>query len=246
MEDWFIQWGFPIFVALIGSLVQGVLGFGSGLICMAILPLIWEISYAVGVLNPLGLVLTILLTVKLRHHIQFKDTLPLLLAAPFGVVCGLWVLQSWPDALMKALLGALLLLFVAYSLLKSDKIHTLHPSLGMVAGFIGGATGAAFGTAGPPALIYASAAGWERDRFRANLQLFFTLTCVLAFLGLVRAEIVNPTTLPHTAILVPGVVVGVLVGNKLAQKIPAELFRNGVLGALSVMGVAYIGQWMGT
>ena len=138
------------------------------------------------------------------------------------------------------------MVFVGYSLRKSSVPHNVHPSFGMVAGFIGGATGAAFGSAGPPALIYASAVGWERDRFRANLQLFFSFTCVLAFLGLVKVEIVNPTTLSHTAILVPGVVVGVLLGNKLSQKLPADLFRNLVLGGLSVMGLAYIGQWMGT
>ncbi len=244
MEDWLIQWGFPFFVAFLGALVHGVLGFGSGLVCMALLPLLWDISYTVGVLSPLASVLSILLTFKLKEHIRLDEARPLLLATPFGVITGLWMLQSWPDSLMKALLGALLLFFVGNSLLQSSTHRTVHPSFGAIAGFLGGATGAAFGVSGPPVLIYATAAGWERDRFRANLQIFFSLTCILAFFGLLKTGIVNPTTLPHSLILGPAALIGVLTGNRIAQNVPSDLFHRLVLGALAIMGLAYVGQWI--
>jgi uncharacterized membrane protein YfcA len=243
MDQWLMNWVLPGLIVVGASMVQGIIGFGAGLVSMALLPLLWEVSYAVGVLSPVGALLILSLTIQLREHLELKEAAPLLLAMPFGVVLGLWGLTQWPDELMKALLGTLLLVYALCSGVFRSRSFKVPPVLGALAGFLGGICGAAFNAAAPPVLIYASAMGWEKDRFRANLQMYFMMTICVSLMGLLHMGVVGRHTLLHSAVFLPGVIAGGWVGNRLASRINPVAFKRVVTLALSGMGLAYLYQW---
>ena len=228
-----------------GACVQGIIGFGSGLLAMSLIPLFWDIPYAVGVLSPLGVALTILLAYRLREHISWNDIKWLLVPMPFGVMAGIWILTHWPNDAMKALLGVLLIAYVLYSL-KAPEPHSAEPRpiLGSTAGFFSGLCSGALGTGGPPILVYASTVNWPRDRFRGNLQGFFVTTAMLTFIGQVNAGLVTQDTIMKTAAIVPGLIVGALLGNTLSSRIPQTLFRKVVLAVLGLMGFLYLSDYL--
>lgn len=242
MEVFFLHWILPALIVGFAATVQGVTGFGSGLVAMSLLPILWDISFAVGVVSPFGVVLTILLAFKLRHHIQLAETIPLLVTMPFGVGIGLWILEHWPNLWMKAGLGVLLIIYVLLAGQFSKRTWSPHPSVGALAGFLGGICGGAFSASGPPVLIYAAAVGWSKNTFRANLQVFFMATSILGFAGLVKMGVIGTHTLPLTAACLPGVILGGLGGNRLASMLPQETFRGIVSGGLLVMGIVYVSQ----
>ena len=244
MELDFIQLVIPFLIVSFAAAVQGVTGFGSGLVSMALLPLLWNISHAVGVLSPMGVILTIMLTYKLRAHIQFNEIKYLLLPMPVGILGGIWVLEHWPNTWMKAFLGIILIVYVSSATKFGRMQWAKHPVPAAFAGLLGGIFGAAFSAAGPPILIYASLVGWERDQFRANIQVFFMSTAILGCLGLIKIGLINEQTLPITAICLPGILAGGLLGNHLATKLPQEKFRSLVMAGLFAMGILYLAQWL--
>jgi uncharacterized membrane protein YfcA len=235
---------YAVVIIASGACVQGIIGFGSGLLAMSLLPLFWNIPHAVGILSPLGVALTVLLAYRLREHIDWGDIKWLLIPMPFGVMAGIWILTHWPNDAMKALLGVLLIAYVFYSLKAAEPESSApRPILGGAAGFASGLCSGALGTGGPPILVYASTVNWHRDKFRGNLQGFFVSTAILALIGQVNAGLVTEETLPKTAALVPGLIIGALVGNKLSSRIPQALFRKVVLAVLGLMGLLYLGGY---
>jgi len=229
---------------MLASVIQGITGFGSGLVSMALLPLIWSIPHAVGVLSPIGVILTIMLTYKLRSHIQLKEVTPLLLPMPIGVLGGVWILEHWPNIWMKAFLGTILIIYVSASGRLGRAKLSPHPLAAGLAGLIGGVCGGAFSASGPPVLIYATAVGWSRDKFRANLQVFFMSTAILGLFGFINLGLITRETLPITASCLPGVLLGGLFGNHLATRLPQEKFRKIVMLGLVTMGSLYVLQWI--
>lgn len=244
MELDFIQLVIPFVIVSFAATVQGITGFGSGLVSMALLPLVWSIPEAVGVLSPMGVILTIVLTYKLREHIQFQEIKYLLLPMPAGILGGMWVLEHWPNSWMKAFLGTILIVYVLSASKLGHAQWAKHPAPAACAGLLGGVCGAAFSAAGPPILIYASLVGWERDQFRANIQVFFMSTAILGCLGLIKLGLINEQTLPTTAVCMPGILAGGLFGNHLATRLPQERFRKLVMAGLLVMGTLYLLQWL--
>ncbi|MEC9464697.1 MAG: sulfite exporter TauE/SafE family protein [Myxococcota bacterium] len=245
METETLHLMYAIVIIASGACVQGIIGFGSGLVAMSLIPLFWEIPYAVGVLSPLGVALTVLLAYRLRAYISWTDIRWLLVPMPFGVVAGIWILTHWPNEAMKALLGVLLMGYVLYSLKAPEPQNANpRPMLGSTAGFFSGLCSGALGTGGPPILIYASTVNWPRDRFRGNLQGFFVTTATLTFIGQVNAGLVTSETITKTAAIVPGLIVGALTGNKLASRIPQALFRKVVLAVLGLMGLLYLSDYL--
>ena len=234
----------PILIISIACMIQGITGFGAGLVSMSLLPLIWTIPKAVGTLSPIGVILTIMLSYKLRAHIQFDKIKAMFIAMPFGIVLGLWLLTNWPNTWMKAILGLILVVYVLSSKRLTHTKMSGHPVPAACAGFLGGVFSSAVGAAGPPILIYATALGWERDHFRANIQVFFMGSAISTFIGLTSQGLINAETLPISAICVPGMVIGGLIGNCLASYLPQEKFRQIVMLGLLVMGILYLGQWL--
>src|SRR5690606_17926373 len=94
-------------------------------------------------------------------------------------------LQHGSPTLLKTALGALLILFSAYVLLRkpawalaSDRWSWLF-GCGLFAGILGGL----FGLNGPPLVVYGSLRRWSAPQFRATLQAYFLPASLIAIAG---------------------------------------------------------------
>lgn len=231
---------FPILVTMLAALVQGCLGFGGGLISMAILSLVWEVKDATAAMAPVGLLMVSMLSVKLRHSMTPRELVPLFVAIPVGVFGGVYALGSLPSTLLKSLLGLTLVVFVLHSTKKTvSRPQKDSGRFAAAAGALSGFTGAALNAAGPPVLIYASITGWQKDQFRANLQLIFLVIAVFAVGGLALGGFFSAASLTLSLKLVPGVLAGALIGTWLAALIPQEVFKKTVFAGMTVIGLYF-------
>ena len=125
---------------------------------------------------------------------------------------------------------------------KTAATRTTSPTTTLLAGFVGGCLTSAFGTGGPAMLVYAKEAGWENkpDMFRANLQLIFLVTNILAISSQIASGIINGVTLKATLYLLPAMVAGGLVGGKISPFLPREKFTSLVVMGLRIMGGLFI------
>lgn len=222
------------------GLVQGLSGFGSGMVAMALLPLLWEVRLAVAVSVVFSLAINAALTYGLRSHLSWREIRVIVLTALAGVPLGVWVLTSQSAVLLQGLLGVVLVTQALWNLVGRSRVREAPWPWAAAAGVTSGALGGAFNTAGPPLLVYASWRGWERDAFRANLQAAFLVTGVAATMGMVGTGIVTAESLTVNLVLCPAIVAGTWVGYRLGFLVNPALFRRGVQVVLLGLGATYV------
>ena len=232
---------FVVLVFLCASVVHAIAGFGAGLVAMSLLVMQWPVARAVGVCSVCTLLLNFWMAWQLRRDINWSELGPMVLATLIGVPLGVTALHSLPEEWIIGGLGVLLILHSTRGLLLGDAaVSQVGRAWGFLAGLFGGLLGGAFNTSGPPVIIYGTARGWEKDRFRATLQIYFIVTGVLAVVLYVGTGVVSMTSLPWSVLAIPVMAIGAAIGQRLVARISAARFRILVFVGLEVTGAYYI------
>ena len=232
---------FAMSALFFSACLQGIVGFGSGMVSMSLLSLIWPVAQATAILNPLGLVLSGSLLWQQRQALSLKIIKPSIIGLPFGVMIGLLALTNLPETYLKLLLGCTLLLAVINNVWRKQK-NDIKPSplYGFVAGVFSGICGVSVSASGPPILVYATLAGWNKTLFRANLAAFFFSASITACIGLMSKGFLTLETLKMTFFLIPVVLLGSKVGFHLGQRLPQVHFTRFTLALLTLLALRFI------
>lgn len=227
-------------VALAGC-VQGLSGFGSGLVLVSTLPWFIDITLAV----PLAAVFSYLtvLTVAWRHRqeVRFRYALPLILGLFPGIPIGMAFLQGVNPVYATAALGVVLIAYGAWSLFAgADHAVRLSPKWGPVFGVTGGILGGAFNSSGPPVVLYATLQDWNKGETVGTLQAFFLCQGVLTISGFAYKGLINTQTLTWNLMLLPLLIFGLWIGDRLHHRIDEATFRRVVMIGLMLMGSAFL------
>lgn len=236
----------PALCFFLGAFTQGLTGFGSAMIPVALLPLVWPVPQAVGVVTVFCVVLNAWFAWSLRADADRGEVGGMAVAGALATPLGLLFLRSYPSSTLLGALGAVLVVSSVLGLARPRlEPRALHRGWGLLAGGAAGALSGAFNTAGPPMLVYASLRGWGPAAFRANLQTFFLVTSCAACVGFVQAGIVNADTLRWNLLLAPAFAIGGLAGHWLHARLAARTFQRLVQGALLLVGLRYVAQGLG-
>jgi uncharacterized membrane protein YfcA len=221
--------------------VQGVAGFGSGIVVMALLPQLWEVDSVVPLSALFSLILNAGLAWHLRAHCQRSEIGGLILGGTLGIPIGVTFLAQVDSAVVTQVLGWILLLFAIWRLAGSSS-----PSKGLskrwapLAGLLSGVTAGAYNVGAPALLVYANGREWDRDTFRANLQTTFLFLGFFLVITLAIAGLMDATTLERFAYLAPAGAIGGLVGARVAKRIPQRSFTRLILILVMLMGISYL------
>ena len=224
------------------SFAQGVVGFGFGMLSMAVLPLLFDVSFAVVVVSGLGLLVNGSMLMSLRREVAFKRVAPLLAGGLFGIPLGVGFLRSAPGDSLLFALGAVVLGYVGWSVWGRPPRGGLTRGWGVLAGFAGGVLGGAFNTGGPPAVMYVSGQPWSAGATKATLQVFFVLTSVVQLSLFAASGLLSKSSLALDLLYAPGVLAGVLMGVRLGEHLDRDRFRKLLLGALFVLGLVFVAR----
>ncbi|MBU9723009.1 MULTISPECIES: sulfite exporter TauE/SafE family protein [Bacillaceae] len=171
-------------ILLFGSFVQGVSGFGFGLVAMSFLPFFFTVKESTLLVVSLALVLSASIALQMFKHIQWKSLIVILTAALVGRLGGFFILHNYGEHdILKVILGIFLIGVVVY-LFRSKppnpdkKVNGtwLPIALGLGGGLIGGI----FAVGGPFFVFYFMLL-FPNDKYAysANLQITFLLTAVM-------------------------------------------------------------------
>ncbi len=235
---------------LVAGLLQGMTGFGFAMVTMATLPFIIGAHAASVVVPPFAVLNTVVLLWSLRRHINMAWLWRLLIGAAAGVPIGVHLLTSLPDAMLRRMIGVVLLGYCAYEVWRrrSDSAPAAGSSvwwgvpLGWLAGFISGAVNAG----GPPVVAYIYRQPWKRDTIRATLCAFFMCValCKVVLVFAALSDVAAPTKggmllRSPTLYLVatPAMWLGGFVGLRLGSRLSQERFTAFVLVALATLAV---------
>ena len=225
-----------IFVAFF---IRSLTGFGSALISIPFLALIFDLKIAVPLEALFEVGISILLMSKIYRDISKTTLIPLIMGTIIGSLFGTYILYSFANVLLKRILGVGVILF-ALSVLLNENRNSNNPvssGWGLLAGAIGGVFGGLFGTSGPPFVMYLTYKLNQKDVLRASLIGLFAIdyswrVAVYATAGLLTMEIFY-----FALMLTPAFVLGTILGHKIHFKIDETRFRQIVAVILIISGI---------
>lgn len=237
MTDWIAV----ILASLVAAWVQGAIGFGFGLVIMAILGLLWPVQQA-AVLNVLAaLGVNLLLLWRLRKYVLIRPIWPILFGVIAGAPLGVCFLADG-DAIWLQLVLAIVLIISGIQAfcprLQRWKWHPVYA--GIPAGLLSGTLAGAYGTGGPPLVAWVSSQDYSRFRYAGTVQLLLAVSGVVRLAEMVRRGLLTQDRLPLSAVAAGAALIGATLGLRMLHCLPDVLLRRIVAAVLFLIGLKFL------
>jgi uncharacterized membrane protein YfcA len=229
-------------LSFLAFVLKGVATFGPGIVLVPLGALIIGAKEIVLVIGFLDLISNASLLKLNREPLQKSFWLPMVGAIVVGSVLGSILLTLVPTIYFDRLFGLLLLPLGLWMILERrrdhnlDRIHTIPPKpkktdvyLSAISGCMGGLSGIT-----GPVLAWHLAKTYDKERFRnvmIPLLLASALTRVIVYSV---TGSVSTDTLLLVALAIPGLFLGLFVGNRIFNHVSQTWFSR-IIGALVVI-----------
>jgi uncharacterized membrane protein YfcA len=214
----------------------GLVGFGSTVIALPLLTHFFALKFAVPLLMLLDVAAFLVFGARVRKRIQYAEIgwlVPFILA---GMAAGLFLLMEVAEQKLIALLGAFLLLYACYSLLRRGPAATLSRAWGVPVGLAGGVFSALFGTGG---VLFAA----YKDALRATNAAMIMLSSLVRVVLFAAVGLLTQDGLLATAlVLLPAMLGGAWLGGRLHAVVSAAAVVKAVYALLVIAGLLLLAR----
>ncbi len=228
--------------AVAAGFVQGLTGFGFGLVAMSVWA--WTIDPRLAAAMAVFGALTgqIIAAVTVRRGFDHKRLAPFVLGGLLGLPVGMLLLPQVDVQVFKAFLGSLLAVWCPAMLFSAQlpRITRGGRAADALVGAGGGVMGALGGFTGVLPTLWCTLRGMDKDAQRAIVQNFNLSMLLVTFATYVATGIIDRATLPFLAIVAPAMLVPSLLGARLYIGISEATFRKVVLSLLTATGIALL------
>ena len=226
-------------ISALAAAMQASLGFGYGVIGMALFPFVESYMTSVTLCTISAPLSNVLVTIRYRRSIQWRKlVLPLIFSLAASTAMS-WLIVQQAEGVLKRFLGIFLVLLAAYFLLFKNRIKAKDsPLTGSICGFLSGFCGGFFGVNGPPAVIYfMAAAKGDSQRYLATAQTYFLVLNIHITIMRVISGAVSDGIVRTAIIGLGGVGVGTLVGLKIFKKLDLSSLYYFIYLFMAAMGM---------
>jgi uncharacterized protein len=221
---------------LLAAITQQVSGFGYALLAVPLLSILVGPKDAVAIATVSGATASTLMAVRLWGLVDQPTPRRMAGGAVVGMPIGIIGLRELPEDPLRIALAVVVLAMVAV-LASGYRFRSRRPGTQVVAGFASGVLNTSIGTAGPPVVVTLQAGSMPQHTFRATTVAFFACCNIVAVPLIILSGVVTASTWRAALVAVPAVLLGNLIGGRLAPKVRPERFRGLVLGLLSLAAV---------
>lgn len=227
-----------------GTTLQRVSGAGVGLVVSPVFVLLFGGAAGVMASNMTTLISASVLLVAVRREVNWSKAGKILAGAfpgaVIGALCVLWLPSAW----LAIVIGCIVLSAVLVTRFTPELPHWDNgAALGMTS-VIAGAFNTTAGVAAPALIVYSRLSRWDMHEMRATFQPLF--------LGMAIMSLVFKSALGATGFAEPPVwillvapipvLLGLLLGTKLAARVTKERAQQLSLALAGVGGVGAIGR----
>ncbi len=229
-------------VLIVAQIVYVLLGFGSGLIAVGGLALLFpELQDVVVLLLLVNLPAELFVSWQARREIRWRPILGLGIGIAVGIPLGAMLLSTAEPRIMLTVLGWFLvavgLLFIKLPPDGRFKPRAIAaPPTGLISGLLTGL----FGTGGPPLIVWYHLSAVGKSAFRANLMTIFLLMSFVRVPSYVATGLVTGPRLWSSLLVMPAVLLGGWIGHRLHVQISERTFRRLVSLLLVVLGAVLL------
>jgi uncharacterized protein len=210
-------------ILVLAHSVETVLGFGCTVVTLALGVHLLPLETLVPILVMLGLLQSIWLVARWHRYIEWRVLLiSMLPLAGIGMVMGILGREVADEDTLKMVLGSfivavsiveLLILFLRKAQSRPLRWYYQVPLL-----ISGGVFHGLFAAGGPPIVYYASRQFNRQEAFRATLSMLWLALNVGLMIGFVNSGKMDLTKAAMTAMVLPGLVAGIVIGSLIHVK----------------------------
>jgi hypothetical protein len=222
---------------VLAAALQASIGFGMGMLAAPVVALV-DPGLIPGTLILLAVVVTLMVVLTERQHIDLGGTGWALVGRVPGTVAGALLVAALPERGLALMLAAVVLVGVLLSSIGWAP-RPVRPNL-VLAGATSGLLGTATSIGGPPmALIWQ---GKEGPRLRGTMSGFFLIGSVMSVLTLAVTGSITNETLVAVALLIPAPILGFGLSLHLNRLLDPRRLRMTAIGVSCFGAVLLVGQ----
>ncbi|HKH01133.1 MAG TPA: sulfite exporter TauE/SafE family protein [Bradyrhizobium sp.] len=242
MDEFPLQLPLFLFATFAGALVAGLSGFAFGLVAASIWLYILDPLQTATLIIAFGLIVQGYSVWKLRNALDWKKLWPFVLGAALGVPIGVAILTWANPAHVRAGVGAFLVLYSLYALLRPaiPPVKRGGAAADAAVGFLNGVLGGLTGLAGILVTIWCGLRGWPKDVQRTVFQPVAVTVFLMSALWIGAKGAITADTLKLFVMGLPALLAGTWVGLKLFGRLNEATFRRVVLVLLLTSGAVLI------
>ena len=210
-------------ILVLAHTAETILGFGATLIALALGIYLLPLETLVPMLVILGLLQSIWLVARWYRYIDWRVLLlSILPLATAGMVIGIFSREIADENTLKMVLGGFIIIVslaeLALLFIKKAPGGQLRWYYRVPLLIGGGIFHGLFATGGPPIVYYASRQFSAQEAFRATLSMLWLMLNVGLIIGFLVGGQLDLAKLGMTAMVLPGLVIGIIVGSLIRVK----------------------------
>jgi uncharacterized protein len=221
-------WAAIVVIVAAAGIAQGLSGFGFSLISIPLLALVVPVKAAIVGGAMLGLVQSGLIVARDHRHVEWRSAAVLVVAALTGMPIGLLVITHVRAQPLQIVIALTVLVFTGL-LWRRVRLPTDSLPAEAGVGFTSGVLSTSTGMSGPPLVIALQGRGVPPTAFRATLATVFVSGSAISLLLFWSRGLVTADAVTVAGAGLPGLLVGMLVGERAFRRVDHERFRGIVL-----------------
>lgn len=227
-------------VVALAGFVQGLTGFGFGMVAMGLLPAVIGLGEAQAVATLTGIAACVAKTTISLEHVRWSSA-GLWLGTAIGVPLGFMLHTSLDHDLVLRLLGLTICLLVMFEMLVARRFAVRLPEwMGWGVGLFSGSLSGAFNVGGPPLVAYIYDRPWTKEEQVATLNGVFIASGLVRFGMLLIHDQLHAETWISAGWAVLPMLAAILCGTWLLQFISQQRLKAAVYLALLAVGGRYL------
>lgn len=227
-----------LLIILLSGFIQGLTAFGFALVSMPLLTLIIPIQQVVPIIVILSLVTNIGIWYDTRKSIDLKKYWLLILASLIAAPIGTQLILILNPDVLKVIVGILITFFAIAMLTGTNwKIKREKASFIFV-GFLCGVLNGSISISGPPVALFLSNQEADKQRFKANLNMFALILNVVTVGLFIQNGLINKEVMFYISWMFPAAIFGVVCGLFAVRKLDEKVFKK-----LTLYLIIFSGLW---
>lgn len=232
-------------VITITHALEAVTGFGCTVLSLPFVTALLGMNEGVVLLTVLGWLIALYFVVINWSKIDWRQYLIITVIAGLGLPLGRSLSHSLPIPTLKVILACFIIFAATLQFIRATRPAAEGgrklplPALASFL-FLGGIVHGVFSSGGPLIVLYATRTLPDKGKFRATLCLLWTTLNPMIMLDFARQGRFDAVFATRLGLMLPFLVVGIILGDIIHNRVNPVLFRKTVFMALLAVGVVML------
>lgn len=233
---------FVFCIVFLGYTIQTISGFGAVIFSLPLSLIVFNRLEILPVFLFMSIFQSFSVAYRDRRYINIKEYLVMFILALIGMPIGIYITELVPVRIMNICLGVLIISNSIINLYKKlgkkshEKNMTIRP-VDRLYPFLSGILQSAYGVGGPLISLYMDRVTENKNSYRGMLSLFWCMLNPFIVIGYLTRGEIHGSHFILFVILFPAVLLALLVGNRIVEKISKDKFQLFVHGILLFIGI---------